>query len=207
MKDHESQSRHLIRIGDLARATGKTTRAIHLYEELELLRPVTRSSGGFRLYDSSAVQRVRWIDSLHGLGFSLQEMRQILQSWWGEKVGPVAMTQLRELFGRKLAETRSTIERHQQLERELVESLRYLETCRCCDPPRPTSDCSQCPQDHRMETEPALVAGLYSGADHGPRRTSVKPGFVRAEEIGRGRSSRPALQVTAGMAGKEPRIQ
>ena len=43
---------HLIRIGDLARLTGKTVRAIHLYEELGLLKPATRSSGGFRLYDA-----------------------------------------------------------------------------------------------------------------------------------------------------------
>ena len=37
----------LLRVGDIARATGKTVRAIHLYEELGLLRPVTRSSSGF----------------------------------------------------------------------------------------------------------------------------------------------------------------
>ena len=30
----------LLRVGDIARATGKTVRAIHLYEELGLLRPV-----------------------------------------------------------------------------------------------------------------------------------------------------------------------
>src|SRR5438477_11023915 len=98
-------SGNLLRIGDLARLTGKTVRAIHLYEELGLLRPATRSRGGFRLYEPAAVDRVRWIDLLHGLGFSLQEMGDLLQAWWRAEIGPRAMEQLRELFERKLDET------------------------------------------------------------------------------------------------------
>ena len=84
----------LIRIGDLARLTGKTTRAIHLYEELGLLKPTTRSSGGFRLYESRAVDRVRWIELLHGMGFSLQEMKEVLEAWWRAELGPEAMSRL-----------------------------------------------------------------------------------------------------------------
>ena len=79
MKANSSQ---LLRIGDLARLTGKTARAIHLYEELGLLHPARRSSGGFRLYERSALERMRWIDLLHGMGFSLQEMSELLRSWW-----------------------------------------------------------------------------------------------------------------------------
>ena len=40
----------LLRIGDLAEKTGKTKRALRLYEEMGLLVPSERSSGGFRLY-------------------------------------------------------------------------------------------------------------------------------------------------------------
>ena len=69
----------LLRVGALARATGKTVRAIHLYEELGLLRSRTRSSGGFRPYSEGAVDRMRWIDLLHGFGFSLPEMRGLLE--------------------------------------------------------------------------------------------------------------------------------
>ena len=178
--------RHLLRIGDLARQTGKTTRAIHLYEEMDLLRPVTRSSGGFRLYDPTAVQRLRWIELLHSLGFSLQEIRVVLRDWWSERVGPVAMTELRELFERKLLETHDTIARHQTLERELQESLRYLDTCTQCSPAFTTDTCPHCPQDHGMEREPALVAGLFSQPEHATRRAASKAGFVRAVDIGRG---------------------
>src|SRR6516225_8505472 len=51
----------LMQIGDLARETGKTVRAIHLYEELGLLTPAARSKGRFRLYGREALVRIRWI--------------------------------------------------------------------------------------------------------------------------------------------------
>src|SRR5512145_3545715 len=81
-------SSQYLRVGDLARLTGKTVRAIHLYEELGLLEPATRSSGGFRLYERSAIERMRWIDLLHGMGFSLHEMSELLRSWWSTDLGP-----------------------------------------------------------------------------------------------------------------------
>lgn len=173
---------HLLRIGDLARLTSKTVRAIHLYEELGLLQPATRTSGGFRLYDPSAVDRMRWIDLLHGLGFSLQEMRDLLKSWWGSGLGPEAMDRLRTLFERKLDETRETIRRHQGLVRELEDGLAYLETCRVCETATsPASGCVHCRQDHGMQ-EPALVAGIKT-APETHRRNVARPAFVRIEDI------------------------
>ena len=166
-----SDAAHLLRIGDLARLTGKTTRAIHLYEELGLMRPATRSSGGFRLYEPSAVERVRWIDLLHGMGFSLHEMSELLRSWWASDLGPDAMERLRGLFTRKLAETRAAVARYQQLERELAEGLAYLETCReCATPGDPARACVRCEQNHGMPREPVLVAGITSAPGARPSR-------------------------------------
>jgi MerR family copper efflux transcriptional regulator len=165
-----SESAHLIRVGDLARETGKTVRAIHLYEELGLLRPATRSSGGFRLYERAAVERVRWIDLLHGAGFSLHEMSELLHAWWSSDLGPDAMERLRALFAKKLEETRAALRRHQQLERELTEGLTYLETCRACATPDvKVNGCVHCDQDHGMKSEPALVAGITSAPERGRR--------------------------------------
>ncbi len=171
----------LLKVGDLARATGKTVRAIHLYEELGLLQPATRSSGGFRLYDPVAAERVRWIDLLHGLGFSLQEMRRLLRSWWAADLGPEAMGELRALFTRKLEATRESLLRFEQLERELVEGLSYLETCRECASPSTVRACLKCGLDHGTATEPALLAGLKSAPDAG--RKSPRSGFVRVDDI------------------------
>lgn len=176
-----SSPSQLLRVGDLARATGKSTRAIHLYEELGLLKPATRSSGGFRLFDASAIDRVRWIDSLHGLGFSLQEMREVLKNWWTSEQGSAAMADLRALFARKLDETRDALRRHEQLARELEEGLRYLETCETCAAPGSVHACVNCQQDHGVSPAPALVVGIKA-APESARRTN-RPAFVRVEDM------------------------
>ncbi len=178
-----SQTPRLLRIGDLARMTGKTVRAIHLYEELGLLRPASRTSGGFRLYEPGAVERVRWIGLFHGMGFSLQEMRELVRAWWDAGLGPEAMDTLRSLFRRKLEDTREAVRRSQQLERELSAGLAYLEACRVCAAPASTAKgCVGCQQDHGMEQAPALVAGLKSASPgRGPKRPH--PVYVSVAEI------------------------
>jgi DNA-binding transcriptional MerR regulator len=183
MNGSQSQKPQLIRVGDVARLTGKTVRAIHLYEELGLLRPATRSSGGFRLYEPSAVERVRWIDLFHGLGCSLQEMRELVHAWWEAGLGPEAMDQLRSLFNRKLEEARESVRRYRQLERELADGLAYLEACRACATPSPTAKgCVRCQQDHGVEQEPALLAGLKSTSPgRAPRRARAV--FVRVDDV------------------------
>jgi DNA-binding transcriptional MerR regulator len=177
------EERHLLRIGDLARATGKTVRAIHLYEELGLLKPARRTRGGFRLYEAGAAQRVRWIELLHELGFSLHEMRDLLEGWWKAELGPEAMSELRDLFRKKLQETRATAARYAELERELLAGLSYLETCvACATPTTSVTGCVHCSQDHGMKEEPALLAGIK--ASPGATRRSGRGGLVRVEDIG-----------------------
>lgn len=175
------ETSHLLRIGDLARQTGKTVRAIHLYEELGLLHPVTRSSGGFRLYDRAAVERMRWIDLVHNMGFSLQEMGELLRNWWSADLGPDAMDSLRQLFERKLEETRAAVTRYQQLEGELTQGLAYLKTCSACATPgAAVIACTHCGQDHGMAHEPALVAGITSTPER-PRR-GARGGLLSVDE-------------------------
>ena len=159
----ESTSK-LLKIGDLARRTGKSVRALHLYEELGLLTPTARSQGGFRLYDDTAETRIRWIELLQDSGFSLHEIQALLRAWRSTRYGPDAMNRIREIFEKRLAETKEAIVRYQGLERELQGSLEYLGACQECRPPRTTQDdCPHCPVDHGMTREPALVAGFHTG--------------------------------------------
>src|SRR5262245_3588559 len=69
----------LLQVGDLAKLTGKTVRAIHLYEDLGLLKPIDRSKGRFRLFNQESLQRVRWITKLQTLGLSLTEIGELVQ--------------------------------------------------------------------------------------------------------------------------------
>src|ERR1700755_3483609 len=77
----EPSDEELLQVGDLARLCGKTVRAIHLYEELGLLRPHARSKGRYRLFSRDAVVRVRWIGKLQELGLSLPTIQSELRAW------------------------------------------------------------------------------------------------------------------------------
>ena len=151
----------LLKVGDLAKAVRKTVRAMHLYEEMGLLRPVSRSTGGYRLYTPEAVARVKWISRMQDMGFSLPEVQGFLKTWESSENGPNGMRRVREVFEEKLAETRAQVERLRALERELVASLSYLELCGSCGPSHLQTDCGCCAQPgHDVEPAPELVSGL-----------------------------------------------
>ena len=152
----------LMQIGDLARESGKTVRAIHLYEELNLLRPAGRSKGRYRLYAPEAVTRIRWIGKLQDMGFSLTDIQTIVRDWEQLSSAPQAMVKMREIYKNKLEETREHIRRLQALEHELDASLNYLDTCEVCDPARLLTAC-QCCDMHDCESQanvPELVSGF-----------------------------------------------
>jgi DNA-binding transcriptional MerR regulator len=71
----------LWRIGEVARATGVTTRTLRYWEELGLLSPASHGPGGERRYRPSDVARVRRIRDLQELlGFTLAEVRAVLST-------------------------------------------------------------------------------------------------------------------------------
>ena len=151
-----------LRVGDLAKGVGKTVRAIHLYEEMGLLKPAARSKGGFRLYRRDATVRVRWIAKLQDMGFSLNQILEVLRGWEESSSAPGAMNRVRAIYEDKLRETREQVDKLTALEAELRSSLSYLGTCGACDPVRLISACSCCEEHEATEREPELVAGLHS---------------------------------------------
>jgi MerR family copper efflux transcriptional regulator len=149
-----------MKIGQLARKTGKTVRALHLYEELGLLAP-ERSEGGFRLYGPDELARVYWISKLQDMGFKLSQIRGLLDAVGASGSAPEAMQGVRELFQSKLRDTREQIQKLLQLERDIAESLSYLEACRGCGETS-TKACVECGEErHGGIPEPKLVSGIH----------------------------------------------
>ncbi len=133
----------LLKVGELARLCDKTVRALHLYEDLGLLEPHSRSPGGFRLYAPGAVERIQWIGKLQDLGLSLTDIRQLLEDWSRIKTASRAMGRLRELMMQRRREIRTQVEHLKALEEEMDESLIYLEKCRGCEAEDPAM-CDAC---------------------------------------------------------------
>ncbi|MEU9092793.1 MerR family transcriptional regulator [Streptomyces sp. NPDC048428] len=71
--------RHM-QIGEVAARTELSLRTIRHYEETGLVVPSARSQGGFRLYTESDVQRLMVIRRMKPLGFTLDQMRDLLDA-------------------------------------------------------------------------------------------------------------------------------
>ena len=65
-------------IGELARQGGVKADSIRFYERSGLLPKPERGPNGYRVYDDDAVARLRFIKRAQTLGFSLEEIRRIL---------------------------------------------------------------------------------------------------------------------------------
>ena len=68
----------LMQIGQVADRTNLSLRTIRFYEENALVIPTARSAGGFRLYSENDVARLEVIKRVKPLGFSLEEMQELL---------------------------------------------------------------------------------------------------------------------------------
>ncbi|MBR7741873.1 MerR family transcriptional regulator [Phycicoccus sp. BSK3Z-2] len=66
-----------MRIGELARESGVSVRALRYYEEQGLLSS-ERSSGGQRMYAETAVDRVRFFQTLYAAGLSSRRIAELL---------------------------------------------------------------------------------------------------------------------------------
>jgi DNA-binding transcriptional MerR regulator len=66
------------KVGELARRTGLSVRALHHYDAIGLLRPSHRTPSGHRLYARADVERLQQIQSLRGMGLPLDEVGRLL---------------------------------------------------------------------------------------------------------------------------------
>lgn len=71
----------MVTIGQLAKQLGLRPSALRFYEEEGLLQPNGRSPSGYRLYAPEAEQQLRLIQRAQRLGFSLADIRALLQGW------------------------------------------------------------------------------------------------------------------------------
>lgn len=107
-------------IGQLARRVGVRPSAIRYYEAQGVLRPPARSGNTYRLYGPDAVTLLHFVRRAKQLGFTLDEIRQLIEASRNEP--PCALT--RTLIERHLAEVESELRRLRLLHGQLKRLLR-----------------------------------------------------------------------------------
>ena len=73
------RSKRVMKIGELARSTGVSIKAIRFYEEQGVMPPAPRTDAGYRVYAQPDVDRLEFIRKAKRLGMSLDEIRGVLQ--------------------------------------------------------------------------------------------------------------------------------
>lgn len=103
-------------IGSASRASGVSERMIRHYEKIGLIPPPARRDSGYRDYSEADVHRLRFAANARDLGFSIEEIRELLGLWGDDHrtssdVKALALTRAQEL-GEKaeaLAAMRATL--------------------------------------------------------------------------------------------------
>jgi len=90
-----------MRIGQLAEATGTTTKTLRFYEETGLLAPAERLASGYRDYAEDAVGRIGFIHRGQAAGLTLAQIRQILKI---REHGQAPCSHVQGLLGERLGE-------------------------------------------------------------------------------------------------------
>ncbi len=112
----------ILRIGELAAECGVSIDTIRYYERRKLLPNAGRTSGGFRLYTTAAVERLRFIKEAQEIGFSLDEIGGLLSSG-----GAAECQRVRDLLRVKLDELDERIKAMHKFRGSLADHLAACE--------------------------------------------------------------------------------
>lgn len=125
-----------MRIGELADEGGVSTKTIRYYESIGLLDEPDRTTSGYRDYDDTAAERLRFIRDAQATGLTLSEIASVLEL---KSAGERSCSHTSALLERHLAEIDDQIERLRSARStlaELAERARSLDPSNCTDPNR-----------------------------------------------------------------------
>ncbi|RAV21129.1 transcriptional regulator [Paenibacillus contaminans] len=113
----------MYRIGQLAKEAGLSIRTLRYYDEFGVLKPSVVSGAGYRYYGKEDVIRLHHITTLKQLGFTLSEIKNVLED---ERGIPTADKWI-DAIRMQIAEVRKEQERLKMLDRVLHTTLHTLE--------------------------------------------------------------------------------
>lgn len=123
----------MLKIGQVAAEAGVSVDALRYYERLGLLPSAARAQSGYRLYDPRVIERLGFIKRAQSFGFTLDEIRQMLQL---ETADPQTCLRILEMIEHKLEDLNRQYEEIKRLRHELsaykTECERAIANRQCC---------------------------------------------------------------------------
>ncbi len=113
------------KIGEVAECLGLSVDTLRYYEKINLLEKVQRTSSGLRLYSYDHLSTLRFIKRAQKMGFSLEEIRQLLSF---RNAPAAAKPQIRALAREKLEAIIAHINELSELRGQIQELIEQCET-------------------------------------------------------------------------------
>ena len=110
----------LLKIGEVSRLAGIGIEALRFYEKSGLLDRPGRTYSGYRLYDESVLERLAFIKQAQVLGFTLDEIKQLIEH---KRNGENPCVEVREVVRTRLAELNERIKQMIEYRDELTAAL------------------------------------------------------------------------------------
>lgn len=109
-----------LKIGEVAKLSGIGIEALRFYERSGLLGRPGRTESGYRMYDAEVLERLDFIKRAQILGFSLEEIKQIIAE---EQAGQSPCTKVREVVRTRLQELDQRMREMRIYRKELASTL------------------------------------------------------------------------------------
>ena len=116
----EEEQRRMLKIGEVSKQSGIGIEALRFYEKSGLLDRPSRTYSGYRVYDADVLERLTFIKRAQVLGFSLGEVRQIIDD---ARKGQSPCEEVREIVRRRLAELDERLREMRRYRKELADTL------------------------------------------------------------------------------------
>ena len=131
-----------MKIGEVAKLSGTGIETIRFYEREGLLPEPQRRPSGYRQYDEATVERLEYVRGAKELGFTLAEIRELLELSFAAHAG---CDHVRQRAEAKVADIEGKIRSLQQMKRSLGKIVQ-----RC----RTKNSTEDCPLIHKTKRKP-----------------------------------------------------
>lgn len=132
-----------MKIGEIAKRSGIGIETIRYYEREELLEEPQRRPSGYRQYDASTLERLKYIRRAKELGFTLSEIRDLLELSFASQI---SCDHVRQRAETKLNDIEGKIRSLQTMRRSLNGILKR------CQARNSTDDCPLVHKTKRKKT-------------------------------------------------------
>jgi MerR family mercuric resistance operon transcriptional regulator len=120
VKRVETERRPGLKIGEVSKLSGIGIETLRFYEKSGLLSRPARNPSGYRVYDGDVLERLAFIKRAQVLGFSLNEIRQVIAE---KRAGQSPCAEVREVVRRRLRELDERMAQMRRYRKELAEAL------------------------------------------------------------------------------------